>query len=172
MIKQQLQLREINKCACFIFFTSIKLKLQNLFFKAVFYVVTTFIVKIQDKYSGSHHYKLLSKSSSRGACFVFKYLMRICIKEWSQCQRGGMMVKSIQYPQCVWRIKPLYQADRDGPRGRSLLLSAQPQSPLHLFPPACLLAGGQPKCVEMTPPGRQRFSFISLLPDRRLADIG
>lgn len=48
----------------------------------------------------------------------------------------------------------------------------QPESPLHLFRLTCLLAGGQPKCVEMTPPGRQRFSFISLLPDRRLADIG
>jgi len=45
-------------------------------------------------------------------------------------------------------------------------------SPLRFFWMSCLLAGGQPKCVEMTPPGRQRFSFISLLPDRRRADIG
>lgn len=50
--------------------------------------------------------------------------------------------------------------------------AAQFRNPARLFPAACLLAGGQPKCVEMTPPGRQRFSFISLLPDRRLADIG
>lgn len=45
-------------------------------------------------------------------------------------------------------------------------------SPLRFFWMSCLLAGGQTKCVEMTPPGRQRFSFISLLPDRRRADIG
>lgn len=34
------------------------------------------------------------------------------------------------------------------------------------------LAARQLKCVEMTPPGRQRFSLISLLPARSRADIG
>lgn len=56
-------------------------------------------------------------------------------------------------------------------RGSSLL-SALSWSPLRLLGVAAPLAGGQVECVEMTPPGRQRFSFISLLPDHRRADIG
>lgn len=66
----------------------------------------------------------------------------------------------------------MFQADKDGSGSPVTPPLCRPQSPVHLFGLSCVLAGVQAKCVEMTPPGRQRFSFISLLADRRLADIG